>query len=116
MVQNQSNLQGATLSANETFAHETSIRHSELHTNSLRFYNEAGKRRRRPSDSLPLRQELITQLQLQYTAIRVIKIKDSGTLFMARIKTRSGRIIHHTAYSLPNLAALLCEGLSSLPA
>ena len=110
MLSNQHTLHSALLSANETSAHETSF--SEYRTNTLRQYDDRGRRRRRPADSLSMRQQLITSLQQQYTDIRVIKIKDSGTLFIARIKTRDGQTIHRTAFTLPNLAQRLYDGLS----
>lgn len=79
---------------------------------SARNCSKRKKRLRRPGDSLPLRRELIDRLQQQFATIRTIKVKDTGILFIARIKTCTGRTVHRTAYSLPNLAQRLYEGLS----
>jgi hypothetical protein len=94
-----------------TSAHETGIRFFilSLDSNTLRYYTPFGKRRRKSSDSATMRQSLCNAMLSEYPGIRRIKIKDCGIRFYARVWMHSGRVIHHKAYSLRNLAGILCE-------
>lgn len=94
------------LSSLGTSAHETGICFS-FNSNALRFYSPSGTRRRRASSSAPMREILCRALLAGYPDIRRIKIKDCGIIFSARIWMRSGRVIHHKAYSLRNLSGIL---------
>ena len=94
-----------------TSAHETGIRFFilSLDSDTLRYYTPFGKRRRKSSDSATMRQSLCNAMLSEYPGIRRIKIKDCGIRFYARVWMHSGRVIHHKAYSLRNLAGILCE-------
>ncbi len=94
-----------------TSAHETGIRFFilSLDSNTLRYYTPFGKRRRKLSDSATMRQALCNAMLSEYPGIRRIKIKDCGIRFYSRVWMHSGRVIHHKAYSLRNLAGILCE-------
>lgn len=98
-------------SVNGTSAHDTSFR--QYATNALRMHDGRIRRSRRPADTQTHRQALIDDLQQRYAHIRTLKIKDSGRLFSATVKTTDGRTLHRTAYSLPRLAQQLCEGLNT---
>lgn len=87
-----------------------------FNSNALRSYNAEGKRRRKPSQSSAMRQQLIVSLTTAYPVIRRIKVHDTGILFTARIWTYGGRIIHQKAYSLQNLYGLLNEGIRKVSA
>ena len=111
MLQIHETLCNALSSVNGTSAHDTSF--CQYATNALRMHNGRMRRSRRPADTQTHRQALIAGLQQRYAHIRTIKIKDSGRLFSATVKTTGGRTLHRTAYSLPRLAQQLCEGLNA---
>ena len=111
-IQSLSN--AALLSGHGTSANETGTQ--QFNSNALRFYNAEGKRRRKPSQSSAMRQQLIAFLTTAYPNIRRIKVHDTGILFTARIWTYGGRVIHQKAYSLQNLYGLLDEGIRKVSA
>lgn len=115
MLNNDSNhFQAAATTGLGTSAHETGTGFSipSLNSNRLRFYAPSGTRRRKPSATSEMRAGLCAALAADHAGIRRVKIKDCGILFSARVWFRSGRVIHHKAYSLPRLAVLLIEGIN----
>ena len=102
----------ALLSGHGTSANETGTQ--VFNSNALRSYNAEGKRRRKPSHSSAMRQQLIAMLTATYADIRRIKIQDTGILFSARIWMYGGRVIHQPAYSVQNLYGLLDENVRKL--
>lgn len=93
-----------------TSAHETGIV-SSFNTNSLRSYTPDGKRRRHASDSAPQRAALQEELLDLYPSIRRIKLRDTGILFVLRIRTRRGRMVHLNACNLKNLRGIAIEAM-----
>lgn len=93
-----------------TSAHETGIV-SSFNTNSLRSYTPDGKRRRHASDSAPQRAALQEELLNLYPSIRRIKLRDTGILFILRIRTRRGRMVYLNAYNLKNLRGIAIEAM-----
>ena len=106
-IQNLSNV--ALLSNNGTSAYETGTQ--AFSSNALRFYNEDGKRRRKPSTTSAMRMEMAAMLMNGCPAVRSVKIHDSGIGFSARVKLHGGGTVHRTAYNLQNLYGLLLDGL-----
>lgn len=97
------------LSSRGTSAYETGTQ--SFSSNALRFYNQDGKRRRKPSDTSAMRADMVTTLMNAYPSIRRIKIHDSGIDFSARVKLQGGGTVHRTAYNLQNLYGLLLDGI-----
>lgn len=93
-----------------TSAHETGIV-SSFNTNSLRSYTPDGKRRRHASDSAPQRAALQEELLNLYPSIRRIKLRDTGSLFILRIRTRRGSMVYLNAYNLKNLRGIAIEAM-----
>lgn len=110
MLQTISLSSAALLSSFGTSAHETGIV-SSFNTNSLRSYAPGGKRRRRASDSAPQREALQAELLSLYPSIRRIKLRDTGILFVLRIRTRRGRMVYLNAYNLKNLRGTAIEAM-----
>lgn len=100
----------ASLSGLGTSAHETgSI--LPYDSNRLRHYTDTGKRRRRPADTRPIRLEICHELAKLET-VRTAKVRDTGILFIARIRTTTGRMVTRRAYNLGNLRGMLIEALA----
>lgn len=93
-----------------TSAHETGAP-SSLNTNALRFYTPQGSRHRRPSDTADLRSWLCGYLLQTYSTLRRVRIKDTGTFFIATLYLPGGKRIRRSAYNLRNLRALAVEAL-----
>lgn len=104
-------LSNAALSSGHgTSAHETGTNPS-YKSNRLRYYNGTGKRRRHPADTRAMRQEICNKLSELHT-VRTAKMHDTGILFIARIRTTSGRMFTRRAYNLDNLCGMLFDALA----
>lgn len=102
----------ALLSGPGTSAHETGAPSALYNTNPLRRYDEQGRRRRSRTDSLPLRRRLCAEL-LATGGVRTAKVRDTGTLFIARLRTAGGRMLTRRACNLQNLRGLLLDALAT---
>lgn len=110
MLQNHQYSPAATSGCAGTSAHETGNL-AMMNTNSLRFYTQQGTRHRRASGTATLRTELCGYLLQTYSALRRVRINDTGTIFFATLYLYGGIRIRRSAYNLENLRRLLMEAL-----
>ena len=105
----------ALLSGPGTSAHETGAPSTQYcyNTNPLRRYDAQGRRRRSRTDSRQPRETLCAEL-LATGGVRTAKVQDTGTLFIARLRTTGGRTITRRACNLQNLRGLLLDALAGL--
>ena len=101
----------ALLCGHGTPAHETG-KPSSLNTNSLRFYTPQGSRHRRRSDTATLRADLRDELLRLRPEIRRIRLRDTGILFILRLRLDGGRSLCFKAYNLKNLRGRAIEALA----
>ena len=111
MLQNHQYSPAATSGCAGTSAHETG---TVMNTNSMRFYTPQGTRRRRASSTTALRSWLCGYLLQTYSTLRRVRIKDTGTFFIATLYLPGGIRVRRSSYNLENLRRLLLEELAAV--
>ena len=111
MLQSQNLSLAASLGGPGTSAHETGAPSTLYNTNPRRRYDAQGRRRRSRTDSRQPRETLCSEL-LATGGVRTAKVRDTGTLFIARLRTTGGRTITRRACNLKNLRGLLLDALA----
>lgn len=108
MIQNQPLSNAALLSGLGTSAHDTG-RLEAMNTNPLRFYTPRGTRRRKPSSTSVPRASLAGELLRSVPGVRGVRLKDTGVLFIGRVRLSGGKTVTRKAYNLKNLRGLLLD-------
>ena len=90
-------------------AHETGC---FISNPSLCYYHRPdGGRLHKRSSSTPIRAEIRAYILANFPGVRRVKVKDSGIIFIARVRLAKGRMLVRRAYSPQNLLRHLIDGL-----
>ncbi len=87
-----------------TSAYETGLQKIlSFNSNTLRYYNPAGRRRRKKADTAEILAEMKALIIATHPDAKRVKLTNTGICFKGRVHLRNGRIALATAYSVRGL-------------